>query len=233
MRKPVFSSSIPEDGKIENEIDFGKNADYEGIEIVGDIIYVVKSNGNIYPYDLKKEKDGEVIKTPLRQENDIEGLGYDSKSNRLLLACKGSPNLEEHEKLKKTKTVYAYDLNGEQFIEEPVLLIKDDELEEMVKAQYGNTGLSKKKLEKLEKRAEDISPSAIAVHPGSGHYYVLSTVGKVMAVYGKNKKLREVLMLDEDIHAQPEGICFAPDGTMYVSNEGRGLVARIHRFNKQ
>ena len=223
----------PGNGEIEKEVDFGKNADYEGIEIVRNIVYVVKSNGNIYPYDLEAGKEAKVIKTPLAQENDIEGLGYDSKNNRLLLACKGSPNLEDHEKVKKTKAVYSYDLLEDRFIKKPTLLIRDKELSEWVKANFADTGLSKKKLEKLERRAREISPSAIAVHPRSGDYYLLSTVGKTMVIYGQNKELRQVIFLDEDVHTQPEGICFAPDGTLFISNEGRGLVARIHRFGPQ
>ncbi len=226
----IFFLSL-EDGSIEKEVDFGKNDDYEGVEVVGQTIYVVKSNGNLYPYDLEQKEDGPTIKLPLRQENDIEGLGYDPTQHQLLLACKGSPNLEGHEKLKKTKAVYAYDLQHNAFIDEPVLLIKDDELVAWVERSYADADLSKKKRSKLVERAKDISPSAIAVHPASGNYFILSTVGKVMAIFDSAKQLEQVLFLDEDVHAQPEGICFTPNGTMYISNEGRGLVAKIHRFN--
>jgi uncharacterized protein YjiK len=35
--------------------EFGNNGDYEGIEIVGDIVYVLKANGDITPIDIKKD----------------------------------------------------------------------------------------------------------------------------------------------------------------------------------
>jgi uncharacterized protein YjiK len=39
-----------------------------------------------------------------------------------------------------------------------------------------------------------------------------------------------MVKLRSKVHAQPEGICFSPDGTLYISNEGDGGDATILQF---
>ena len=79
-------------GKVRSTYDFGKNGDYEGIEQVGNIIYVINSSGNIFAFDKGSEKT-EKIKLKLKTKNDVEGLGYIPSENLLTLACKGSDTL--------------------------------------------------------------------------------------------------------------------------------------------
>ena len=40
-------------------------------------------------------------------------------------------------------------------------------------------------------------------------------------------KLLKLHKLYEESFPQPEGITFAPDGTLYISNEGKGGTANI------
>ena len=111
-----------ETGKIEDTVDFGKRGDYEGIEKVGNKIYVIKSNGTLSVFDLDKNKAEDKIKTSLSLANDVEGLGYLENENALLIACKGKASINKKEKLKKTKAFYKFDLTEQQLIEEPWLL---------------------------------------------------------------------------------------------------------------
>ena len=75
------------------------------------------------------------------------------------------------------------------------------------------------------------SPSAIAVHPKTGQMYVLSSVGKILVVLDAKGNVQKVEKLDKSEYRQPEGLCFAKDGTMYMSSEGKGGKARIYRFD--
>lgn len=217
------------DCAITKEYDFGKKGDYEGIEGIGDKIYVLKANGNIYRTAMKDNEVTQQYKTPLNATNDVEGLGYNPLTNELILACKGSAALEEQEKLKATKAFYNFSLSNMSLDTKPAFTITDDALFSF----YDKMPAEKKSQssdKKLRERLKSFSPSAIAWHPIEKRYYILSSVGKSLVVVDNRGGIKTLAFLDNKIHVQPEGICFAPDGTLFISNEGRGLVAKIMRF---
>ena len=76
--------------KIEKEISFAGTGDYEGIAIVDDAAWVVRSDG--YLYEITSITAGKPTineyDTPLTAKHDTEGLCYDQKNHRLLLAIK-------------------------------------------------------------------------------------------------------------------------------------------------
>lgn len=218
-----------EDCKESSKFDFGKNGDYEGIELVGDQMFVLKSSGRIIQYDLALERTIRVIRTPLKSKNNTEGLGYDSERNILLIACKESPSIDKSSKSKKVKAVYSYDLDTDKFIDKPVLLIEDDQLESYILASDKNQ-YSKKERKRRLHRVLDFSPSAIAKCPSDSYYYLLSTVGKTLVIIDSKSKIIDVQFLDHPSFIQPEGICFNSSGDMFISNEGKGLVANILKF---
>ncbi len=220
-----------EDCKVSSKYKFGKKGDYEGIEMVDNEIYVLKSSGRIIQYDLISEDVKRIIKTPLKTKNDAEGLGYDRKTNTLLIACKGSPNIERGSKYKKSKAVYTYDLDNDLFIDKPLFVIDDNKLESFIEYQDNNTHLSKKESKRRIKRALDFSPSAISKNPVDNCYYLLSTVGKTLLIINPEFQIVSIHFLDHSSFVQPEGICFDSNGDMFISNEGKGLVANILKFS--
>ncbi len=218
-------------GETEGRETFSGNGDFEGIEWTGQKISIVKSNGNIHFYDMEKKEAEKAIKTDLRPSNDVEGLGYDADNNQLLLACKGNPNLGKSDKYKKVKNIYSFDLVKNELNPDPFLSVEDDILEDYVKDFADQNDFSKKKKKKLKGRVNDFSPSGIAIHPKTKDFYMISSQGKLLIIFNKNKELQEVLFLDEKIHRQPEGICFAPNGDLFISNEGKGLGAKIMKYD--
>ena len=219
----------PENGSVVQNYNFGKSGDYEGIELVGDVAYVLKSNGNIYPFDLKRKESLTYYKSPMSETNDTEGLGYDPKSNSLLIACKGSPILAGSDKKKESKAIYHFDLDKMELNPEPLFLIRDQALTDFYQLIKDPEDSDKKKKRKLG-RLRNFSPSGIAVHPSDGCYYILSTVGKTLIVSDETGQVENIHFLDSKIHTQPEGICFTTDGRLYISNEGKGLVGKIYGF---
>jgi len=215
--------------KIHNKFNFGSKGDYEGIESVGDIVYILKSNGNIYPFDITSGEVGKTIKTPLSLTNDVEGLGYDKIRGELIFACKGSPNIKDHDDLKHSKAFYTYQIDSDDFHKKPKFVVKDRKLKEFVEENMKN--ISKSKQKKLKERIKHFSPSAIAKHPISEHFYILSSVGRSLVICNDDGKLVNVIFLNPDIHSQPEGITFDPSGKMYISNEGRSLIAKIYTYD--
>ena len=223
--------------EVVEKIRFHKNGDYEGVEVVKDEIYVVKSTGTIYQVTNPGMEDQKLTKFNdfLGRENDVEGLAYDKKNNRLLVACKGVPSTgESFETIRHKKVIYSFDLSTNTLIKEPVYTIQLDDIR-----KYLEQNKTLKKYEKLVeffsggKENLTFNPSAIAVHPLTGNIYVTSSSGKVLIVLTEAGKIIYIEKLDKDVHLQPEGLVFEKDGTLYISNEGRGAKSRIHRFNRK
>ena len=223
----------PQNGNILEAMDFGKDGDYEGIELVDSIIYVLKSNGNLHPYNTITKKKEKTIKTNLNYANDVEGLGYDVETHSLLLACKESPQLKDEKRRKGIKAVFSYDLHAGKLKKKPVLEIADKDMLAFLENHIAEYKLPELELKVFKNRVKSFSPSGIAVHPQTGFYYIISTVGKLMVVLDRNSDIQQIYFLKPAIHAQPEGICFTPEEDLYISNEGVNFTARIHFFRKK
>ena len=218
-------------GEVTKKQKFWKDGDYEGVEWIEDKVYVVKSTGTIYEVsELEKEEPTvEKYKFFLDSDNDVEGLAFDRKSKQLLLACKAKAG--QQAEFKHQKGIYALDLSTKKMSETPAYFVDLDSVN-----NYLQKSPSIRKLEKLIEFFDPhepfgFAPSGIAIHPGTGNLYITSSVGKMLLVLKPNGKILHIEKLDKDIHPQPEGLCFAKDGTLYISNEGRGGKGRILRFN--
>lgn len=217
--------------EISREIEFWKDGDYEGIEVVGETIYVVKSTGTVYEVTIR---GGEALMEKyndfLNDDNDVEGLAYDPVKNQLLLACKANAGADEG--LDLTKAIYAFDLQQKKLLEDPRYCIRLQQVND-----YLNTNPLIRKLEKLEEffapgESEfGFSPSALARHPQTGHLYILSSVGKLLMIINQEGQILHIEKLKKSVHPQPEGICFDTTGNLYISNEGKNGKGTIHLFN--
>lgn len=225
----------PESGTVESKIDFGGGGDYEGIEIVGGDAWVLKSNGILYEVSGYTLGEPEVRKhkTALSGKNDAEGLGYDPAGNSLLIACKEIPYIDQ--KIgDQFRAIYRFDLETRQLDPEPILLIDLDTIRHHKNTEAG-AGLGGKLQGMLDpsKGGSIFKPSGIAVHPLTGDWYILGSVGKLLLVFSREGMLLAIVNLNPVAFPQPEGICFSPYGTLYISNEGQGQRGTIARFKPQ
>jgi uncharacterized protein YjiK len=200
-------------GEVEAEVIFGEDGDYEDIEIVENDAWVLKSNGTLYKVAdyLKKAVPGEKkYPTALSGKNDAEGLAYDPVSKTLLIACKENPFVDE-KKGSGFKSVYSFNLETKLIDLNPFLLISQDTIRHY-------------------KGGSTFKPSGIAIHPITGEVYILGSVGKLLLVLSRAGEMLAVINLNPMVFPQPEGICFSPDGTLYISNEGAGRSGTILKF---
>lgn len=189
---------------ISETIDIGKNGDYEGIEVVEDEIFIMKSNGKIKGF---KIENGEERKIDCSDKNvkEYEGLAFDPITKSLLLVTK-----EKEKDKNDNKTIYAYALKNNEFSKYMTIT------EEMVIGKDGK---------------KTFAPSGIAVHPITGELYIISSQGKKLLILSPKGEKNALFELDEKTFVQPEGICFAPNGDLYISSEGIEKNAFILKFS--
>jgi uncharacterized protein YjiK len=221
--------------EIDEKHDFGKDGDFEGIEIARKKVYVLRSDGKIYAIKNFNKKDSKKkeYNTPLSVKNDCEGLGYDSISNSLLIACKGSPSINDENKYTGKKAIYQFDLEEKALNTTPFLLIDLDEV-----LNLENKNAYEKLSYKLAKEIDPsgdvrFQPSGIAVNPHTQNIYIIASVGNSLIVFNRSGDILKIEKLNKKLFRQPEGICFKPNGDLLISNEGDGGKAKILVFKFQ
>ena len=222
------------DGSVVRQIEFWGDGDYEGLEVVGNDAYVIKSNGSLYHVQdfLSDSSRTHKIKSFLNKENDVEGLAFDRQRGCLLVGCKGkTADEEKEEELVLKKAIYEFDLGEMAMKNKPAFLLTLPDIRDYI-AHLEAHGEKEKLLDVFSEDAQQLkfSPSAIAVHPRTHNIYVSSSKGKLLLVLDKDGKILHLKKLKKKIHAQPEGICFDPDGTLYIANEGKKDKAVIYKF---
>lgn len=217
--------------KISRRIKFAKKGDFEGVELVGNECVVLRSDGKLYFVgdidNIVSESD--KVKTGLSSKNNTEGLAYDPSTHSLLIACKGMAYANSAYSDKRA--IYRYSINDSLLIQKPSILIDQGELEIILNLD-AYTKFSNKILKGLSPSKGNLTfqPSGLAIHPISKNIYVIGSVGKLLLVLSPQGELLAVNRLKRKIFTQPEGICFAPDGTLFISTEGKVKQGKIYQF---
>ena len=191
---------------------FMPGGDYEGIEFANGRMYMLRSDGELYwvePDESSIKTIGGGLQTHhiqinLPGKNDLEGLGYDPKLDALVLISKDA------DRAGADKPTYYYGLKTDALYAGPRLKPAD------LLAAGGSD--------------KEIKPSGLAVHPQTRDYYVLASVGHRLIVTSPGGKIKSVVALDKALLPKPEGICFAPDGTLFIASEGDGGKGVILEF---
>ena len=84
----------------------------------------------------------------------------------------------------------------------------------------------------LGKSKLSFRPSALAKNPGTGEWYILSSVNKALVIADAAWHVKSVYPLQSSLFVQPEGIAFDNQNNLYISNEGDELhQGTILKFN--
>ena len=196
--------------KITRRVPFGGSGDYEGIAVAGTTAYVIRADGTLFevPNYTGGKPAVKSYKTGLTVDQDVEGLAYDAKNNRLLLAIKGEePGNEDY------KGIYAFNLTTKQLAKEPVyrILLNDTVFK-------GESGKKKKSI---------MQPSDLAVHPTTGELYITEGAKPKLLVLDAGGKARNLYKMSTKDFTQPEGIAFNERGELFISNEGGKGIGTI------
>jgi|25_taG_2_1085351.scaffolds.fasta_scaffold03031_5 uncharacterized protein YjiK len=196
--------------EIEGQTSFGNGGDYEGIAVIKDDAYVLRSDGVLFEVKDFTGKNPQVQKHVTEANNfskiNLEGLCADPENNRLLLAVKEGKDFDEQ------KGVYVFDLHKKDSDKDPLFMLRlSDPVFKTLKT----------------KLKEKFSPGEIGVHPNTGEYYILDGTRPKLLITEKDGTPKELFMFKPRDFGNPEGLTFSPDGDLYISNEAEDAPANI------
>jgi uncharacterized protein YjiK len=180
---------------------FPEQQDYEDVLKINGVVYALVSNGTIL--SLKKSDSGLITNQypfPSGGKNDFETLYYDPSAKGLIMLCKRCAS----EKGLHQRQAFRFDLVTNKFDSLPLFSVSTDEVKE-----------------DLKDGKVEFDPSAAAMHPLDKKLYILSGGGHLLVICEPRGKVDAVYRLNPTFYPQAEGIAFASNGDMYITNEAK------------
>ncbi len=204
----------PRTGHVLHTHTFGDTGDYEDVALTPEGLYVLRSDGDLYHIPDWQSPASEAVKieTILKGACDAEGLAYDARENRLLIACKERPGTGDDGE----RAIYAFRLATHTVGVEPAYRIDVARVATMLRHADPDDA-STRLASALD--LNTFKPSALAFHPHNGQLYVIASRPPSIAVLARDGALLGAELLPEGYLPQPEGIAFRTDGAMYLSSE--------------
>ena len=191
---------------------FDRSGDYEDLVYTPKGWLVLKSNGTLY--QVHDTFTDSVVSTSYhfskKGKQEFESVYLDTSSNSVILVCKQC----EEDKGQRATSAYRFRLDNMTFDDDPAYRIDVNEIGKLAGIDMKN-----------------FRPSAAAIHPKEHRLYILSSVNQMLVITGLDGKVQEVYNLKHKLFEQPEGLSFAPNGDMYISNEAGEGIADILKFS--
>ncbi len=208
----IFKVGLPS-GKYKR-VNFGNGGDYEDIAVKADTLLMLESDGSFYGFrpDSLNEKKAKPFGyyEKILPEGEYEGMFADVATGNYYALCKSCKS----DKKNKQVTVYALQFNQDSLIVTGLHTLKVGAI-----------------MEAWGKKKVAFEPSALARHPVTAEWYIVSSVNKMLLIADKHWKATAAYPLSRKLLGQPEGIAFDGAGNLYISSEGDELQAgRILKF---
>ncbi|HEX8516338.1 MAG TPA: hypothetical protein VF868_09080 [Bacteroidia bacterium] len=209
---------------------FTIDGDYEGIALVGKVIYVLRSDGTLFEIaDYRSEKSTvRTYATGIPSVNN-EGLCYDKENNRLLIAAKSS--VGKGPELKDQRVIYSFDLKTKTLGKQPLFIFNVQSLKDFAIKNNVKLEMRAKKNGKPAEPLLRFRPSAIAIHPVTKKLFLLSAADHILFIFNMNGNIEHIEPLDAEMFNKSEGITFGENADMLITNEGQYKKPTLLRFN--
>ena len=155
----------------------------------------------VYPHYYVLKSDGDIYKVsedgefekftfPDNKGFEFEGIALHPDKNALIVACKKHGDKDEKDFI----WLYSFSLEKEHYMQDPFLKYSKDDVHDKFQA----SGIS---------------------FDEEGKLYLISAKSFTIAAFDSSLQLIDKAQLPYLRYPQVEGICFAPDGTLYLSSE--------------
>ncbi len=216
--------------RLTDQFRFEPDGDYEGITRVGNTLFILRSDGELFEIENYRQSSASVhsYTTGIPADNN-EGLCYDAVHHRLLIACKGK--LGKGPAYKDKRAIYGFDLRKKTLGDEPVLQFDVQQIKQFVVDQQIVTATKSKKKTETAEPFIRFATSAICIHPVTKELYLLSAADHLLFVFHSNGKLTHIEALGPSRFNKSEGIAFFDNGDMLITNEGQDKKPTMFRLN--
>ncbi|MGN7821623.1 hypothetical protein ACTJJB_15935 [Chitinophaga sp. 22536] len=194
---------------------FAKHGDYEDICRTDSGWFVLKSNGSLYEVHglFSDSASSTHHKFPKEGKREFETTYFDSARNAIVLVTKNAPD----DKKEGMTSAYRFDLATRTFDTVPIYRLDNAEI-----AKLAGTDM------------RFFKPSAAAIHPIEKRLYIVASVNGLLVITDLQGHVQEAYNLKHRLFLQPEGLTFAANGDLYISNEGGyDGTANILKFTYQ
>lgn len=216
----VYFSLLRPKIKVRNKVNIADDDDHEGIAFKDDVVYIINSSGKVKNIH-QTTRMRQTISSSLSEENNIEGICYHLALDKFLLAGKGKSLYNDA----GAKTIYS--LNSDLM---PTSLAEFHSIYPNDLIVFMN-GKSEADLSKqVKERLNAFAPSGIDVHPITSEIYIISSTAKLLVILTEDKKLKDVVFIENPELPKPEGICFGENAVLYIASEGVKGPSTILRF---
>lgn len=182
--------------------------DFEGIEQVGQQVWLVDSDGQLLWSDGERY---DQAATGLGEHCEIEGLAQDPLSERLLLLCK---QVRGKRLAKDQLYLRAVAVETAQRVPEEDLVF---DLQE---------ALSALQLKKLQ-------PSGVSFDPAGERIAIVAAKQKALLIFARDGSLLQARLLPAvGKHRQAEGIAILRDGRLAIADEGGKKSGRLSIYHR-
>ena len=192
-------------GKNQTHVKFGKKGDYEDVAVLRDKVVILKSNGTLYSFAKEDAAYEEVDRVTewkaLLPQGEYEGLYGDDANGKLYVLCKNCAGDVDADK------VSGYILD----VRDSIHAVSGFSINAAEIKAFGG------------KVKSGFRPSALAQHPVTREWFVLSGANKLLVITDEYWKVKEAYPLNGNVFYQAEGIAFDEAGTLFISNEGDDL----------
>lgn len=213
--------------KVTKSVAFGPPGDYEGMTRVEDVIYILKSDGELFEVRNWRSTAQVTSRRLKLSTKDNEGLGLDPVTQNLLIAPKS--RWQKGKEYKNSRPVFTFNPKDSASKPETALVI---DVAEIVQFATEN-GLSIPTLKTKKGKTQiglHFRPASIAVHPKTGEFFIISAVDRTLASFDRSGKVTGFQHLPAHLFRQPEGITFLPDNSMVIVNEAAGHQPTLLQF---
>jgi uncharacterized protein YjiK len=187
------------------------NSNIEDIVKAGNSVFLLMSRGTLVEVPLTENDSVGITNydVPLPQgKNDFEAVYHDPADDAILVLCKSC----SFEKGTGMRSAFRFNLKTRSFDSSASFTISQKEVEALLKSADAK-----------------LDPSAAAIHPITKKLFILSSAGNLLVIANTDGGVLEAYKLDPSVFPQAEGIAFAPNGDMYISNEGKfGYPTLLH-----